>query len=106
MILCTLQGEDFNNYKPEDFCVCVCAREFDSNWVLIEIPLNQTKWTAFRKNRQPSVVTVPRVHRRDTMGKINSKVNSDKFEKKHTLRLVLFIPKGKDKIGTEHKVLC
>lgn len=73
MMLCTFQGVEFNNDKPEDFCVCAFAREFESNWVLIETPLTQTKWAAFRKKYQPSGVTIPRVHRRDTMGKIKSK---------------------------------
>lgn len=49
MMLCTVQGAEFNNYKPEEFLFSACVRECecvpvnsDNNWVLIETPPTQT----------------------------------------------------------------
>lgn len=47
MMLRTVQGAEFNNYKPEEFLFSACARgcvpvNSDNNWVLIETPPTQT----------------------------------------------------------------
>lgn len=59
-MLCTVQGEEFNNYKPEEFlfsareCECVPVNS-DNNWVLIETPPTQTNQFKGKKKNHDQI---------------------------------------------------